>query len=51
LLRQLSDEILEEMAADDEWAARIKASVDEFQRLAIANGDITELAYMKARQL
>ena len=51
LLRQLSNEILEEMAAEDEWAGRIKASVDEFQRLAIANGAISELAYMNARQL
>jgi TRAP-type mannitol/chloroaromatic compound transport system substrate-binding protein len=51
LLRQLSDDVLEEMAADDEWAARIKASVDEFQQLAIANGEITELAYMNARAL
>jgi TRAP-type mannitol/chloroaromatic compound transport system substrate-binding protein len=51
LLRALSDDVLEEMAAEDEWAARIKASVDEFQRLAIANGEITELAYMNARSL
>ena len=51
LLRDLSEGVLEEMAADDEWAARIKASVDEFQRLAIANGEITELAYMNARSL
>jgi TRAP-type mannitol/chloroaromatic compound transport system substrate-binding protein len=51
LLRELSDDVLEEMAAGDEWAARIKASVDAFQRLAIANGEITELAYMNARQL
>jgi TRAP-type mannitol/chloroaromatic compound transport system substrate-binding protein len=51
LLRGLSDDVLEEMAANDEWAARIKASVDEFQRLAIANGEITELAYMNARSL
>ena len=51
LLRGLSDDVLEEMAAEDEWAARIKASVDEFQRLAIANGEITELAYMNARSL
>jgi TRAP-type mannitol/chloroaromatic compound transport system substrate-binding protein len=51
LLRQLSNEVLEEMAASDEWSARIKASVDQFQELAIANGEITELAYMNARSL
>lgn len=51
LLKQLSEEVLSELAANDEWAARIKASFDEFQRLAIPNQRITELAYMNAREL
>jgi TRAP-type mannitol/chloroaromatic compound transport system substrate-binding protein len=51
LLKQLSEEVLEEMAAADEWSARIKASFDEFQRIAIPHHEITELAYMNARKL
>ena len=51
LLKTLSEQVLEEMAAEDEWARRIKASFDDFQRLSVANHEITELAYLKARQL
>ena len=51
LLKSLSEEVLEEMAANDEWAGRIKASFDEFQRIAVPHHEITELAYMNARQL
>ena len=51
LLRSLSEEVLEEMAERDEWAGRIKASFDEFQRVAVPHHEITELAYMNARQL
>ena len=51
LLKQISAEVLEEMAAEDEWSARIKASFDEFQRVAVPHHEITELAYMNARKL
>ena len=51
LLKQLSAEVLEEMAEKDEWARRIKDSFDEFQRMAVPYNDITELAYMNARNL
>ena len=51
LLKQLSKEVIEETAAADEWFARIKASFDDFQRLAIPHHEITELAYMNAREL
>ena len=51
LLKQLSEEVIEEAAAADEWFARIKASFDDFQRIAIPHHEITELAYMNAREL
>lgn len=51
LLKQLSKEVIEEMAANDEWSARIKASFDDFQRIVIPHHEISELAYLKARQL
>lgn len=51
LLKQLSKEVVEEMAAEDEWSARIKASFDEFQRISIPNQQISELAYLNAREL
>lgn len=51
LLRQHSEEVLEEMAERDEWARRIKDSFDEFQRIAIPYHEISELAYMNARKL
>ena len=51
LLKGLSADILEEMASKDEWSQRIKASFDEFQRIAVPNTDIGELAYMQARDL
>ena len=51
LLKQLSEEVLEEMAEANEWSARIKESFDEFQRIAIPHHEITELAYMNARKL
>ena len=40
-----------EMAAEDEWAARIKTSFDEFQSMAVPYHEISELAYMNARKL
>jgi TRAP-type mannitol/chloroaromatic compound transport system substrate-binding protein len=51
LLKKLSAEVVAEMAAKDEWSARIKASFDEFQRIAVPNHRISELAYMNAREL
>jgi len=51
LLHDLSNQAIDEMAARDERAARIKASFDDFQAKAIPNGDITELAYLNARRL
>ena len=51
LLKQLSAEVLDEMAAEDAWSAKIKASFDEFQRVAVPHHEITELAYMNARKL
>jgi TRAP-type mannitol/chloroaromatic compound transport system substrate-binding protein len=51
LLKQLSEEVIADMAAKDEWAARIKASFDEFQRIVIPSQRIGELAYMNAREL
>ena len=51
LLKQLSAEAIDELAARDPWAARIKASFDDFQRISIPNQEITELAYLQARQL
>ncbi len=51
LLKRLSAEVVEEMAARDEWSAKIKASFDAFQKIAIPNARITELAYLNARDL
>jgi TRAP-type mannitol/chloroaromatic compound transport system substrate-binding protein len=51
LLKQLSADVLGEMAAEDESAAKIKASFDEFQRKVIPYHRISELAYMNAREL
>ena len=51
LLRKISEEVVEEMAAKDEWAARIKESFDDFQRIVIPSHQISELAAMKAREL
>jgi TRAP-type mannitol/chloroaromatic compound transport system substrate-binding protein len=51
LLKKLSEEVISDMAAKDEWAARIKASFDEFQRIVIPSQRIGELAYMNAREL
>jgi TRAP-type mannitol/chloroaromatic compound transport system substrate-binding protein len=51
LLKEISQQVLEEMAAGDEWAGRIKQSFDNFQRIAVPYHEISELAYMRARQL
>jgi TRAP-type mannitol/chloroaromatic compound transport system substrate-binding protein len=51
LLRRLSREAIEELAAKDEWAARIQASYKGFQDLSEPNQRISELAYMNAREL
>ena len=51
LLKSLSEEVIEEMAAENEWTARIKASFDEAQDKLIPYHEISELAYMNARNL
>jgi len=51
LLRQYSREAIEKMSAGDEFAARIQASFDKFQSMAIPYHEITELAYLNGRSL
>lgn len=51
LLRQYSREAIQEMSDGDEFAARIQASFDEFQRMVIPYHEITELAYLNGRSL
>ena len=51
LLRRLSREAIEDLVANDAWAARIQASYQEFQDLSAPNQRISELAYMNAREL
>ena len=51
LLQRLSREAMEELAANDEWAERILASYDEFQKISEPNQRISELAFMNAREM
>jgi TRAP-type mannitol/chloroaromatic compound transport system substrate-binding protein len=51
LLQRLSREAMEDLAANDEWAERILASYDAFQKISEPNQRITELAFMNAREL
>jgi TRAP-type mannitol/chloroaromatic compound transport system substrate-binding protein len=51
LLRRLSREAIEDLVANDAWAARIQASYQDFQDLSAPNQRISELAYMNAREL
>lgn len=51
LLRELSQEAMDELSARDEMAARIQASFNEFQKKVIPNHRISELAFLKARDL
>jgi TRAP-type mannitol/chloroaromatic compound transport system substrate-binding protein len=51
LLQRLSREAMEELAANDEWAERILASYDAFQKISEPNQRISELAFMNAREL
>jgi len=50
LLKRLSREAMEELAAKDEWAKRILDSYDAFQKISVPNQRISELAYMNARE-
>lgn len=50
-LRVLSEELLEEMAARDEWVARIYGSYREFQARSRELQKITNQAYLNARDL
>ena len=51
LLRRYSQEALDQMSANDEWARRIQASFNEFQKLAMPYHEISELAYLQSRKL
>ena len=51
LLQRLSREAMEELSANDEWAARIMESYDAFQKISEPNQRISELAFMNAREL
>lgn len=51
LLKKLSQEAMDELSARDAWAARIQASFNEFQKIAIPNHRISELAFLNAREL
>lgn len=51
LLRQYSREAIDKMSAGNDFAARIQASFDAFQSMAIPYHEITELAYLNARSL
>jgi TRAP-type mannitol/chloroaromatic compound transport system substrate-binding protein len=50
LLQRLSREAMEDLSAEDEWAARIQASFDAFQKISEPNQRISELAFMNARE-
>ena len=49
LLHRLSRQVLEELVARDEWAARIHKSFAPFQEKSVANQMISEQAYLNAR--
>ena len=51
LLQRLSREAMEELSANDEWAARIMESYDAFQTISRPNQLISEQAFMNAREL
>lgn len=50
LLQRLSREAMEDLSAEDEWAARIQASFDAFQKISEPYQRISELAFMNARE-
>ncbi len=51
LLKELSEQVIEELAKTDDWAGRIKTSFDEFQRLSVPYQHISELAALQAREV
>tara|TARA_B100000686_G_scaffold316978_1_gene365323 strand:+ start:831 stop:1925 length:1095 start_codon:yes stop_codon:yes gene_type:complete len=51
LLKELSEQVIEELAVTDDWAARIKKSFDEFQRISAPYQNISELAALQAREV
>ncbi len=51
LLKTLSQEAVDDLSARDEWAARIQASFNEFQKTSIPSQRISELAFLNAREL
>ena len=50
-LKTISQEVIDELSARDEWAARIQASFNAFQEMSIPNQRISEYAVLKAREL
>ena len=48
-LRELTEEVTSEMAANDPAIAKIKASYDEFRARSAANQAIGRAAYLEAR--
>lgn len=51
LLHELSLDVMQELSARDEWAARIQKSFSGFQKISESNQLISEQAYMEARAL
>jgi TRAP-type mannitol/chloroaromatic compound transport system substrate-binding protein len=51
LLKQLSQEAIDELSANDAAAAKVQASYEAFQKISIPNQRISEHAYMNAREL
>ncbi len=50
-LKQLSDEVVIELANKDPMSKKIYDSVSQFRTQVIQWGDISELAFLKARSL
>ena len=51
LLKRLSESVITELAESNHWAARIKESFDNFQKLSIPYQEISELAALNTRRL
>ena len=50
-LRELSDEVVKEIAAKDKQAKKIFESFSKFREQAMAWHNVSEQAYMRAREL
>jgi TRAP-type mannitol/chloroaromatic compound transport system substrate-binding protein len=51
LLKTLSQEAIDELSSRDPWAKRIQDSFAAFQKLSVPNQRISELAFLRARDL